>query len=369
MNKKLRLVLLLSVICICGCLMGCQKQDSAWKGTISDENGVTVVKNPKEPMYGADVFSLEEELAITDDAGGDECIFSQIRGIDVDASGRIYILDWREAKVFIFDSDGTYIKTFGRQGQGPGEMNMPVTIKITSRNEIAVGNLRQNMNFYTLEGDFVRNINTAKAGSLGMTIDSDYNLFGTLIVQDEENPRYELIKFDPEMNRLHSYGSSPLPDERNFNPFSGGTFVYAVRYDDFVFFGDHQTYEILVYNPSGKIVKKISKVYDPVVITQEEKDRIMERMPPDIKVSIPKFHTPYYWFYLDDEGRIFVQTNEKVEEGDGYYYDVFNPEGKCLAKIPLKMRPYLIKKNKLYTVESDEEGFLTVKRYRIDWKI
>jgi len=171
----------------------CKNQDSTWKGTITEEDGVTVVKNPKEPTYGSEVFSLEEELAITDDAGGDECIFSRIRGIDVDDSNRIYVLDWREAKVYIFDSDGTYTKTFGRQGQGPGEMNMPVTIKITSRNEIAVGNLRQNMNFYTLEGDFIRDINTAKAGSLAMTIDSEYNLFGTIIVGEENNPRIKMI--------------------------------------------------------------------------------------------------------------------------------------------------------------------------------
>ena len=42
---------------------------------------------------------------------------------------------------------------------------------------------------------------------------------------------------------------------------------------------------------------------------------------------------------------------------------------KNIAKIPLKNRPLVIKKNKLYTIGSDEEGFLTVKRYRINWNI
>lgn len=369
MNKKIRWVLLFSVMIICILSMGCQKQSFDWKGTITEEDGVTTVKNPKQPRYASDVFSLVEELAITEADGGDECIFSQVRGIDADESGRIYILDFNESHVYIFDSDGTYIKTFGRKGQGPGELDMPMTIKIIDRNKVAVGNFSKGMIFYDLEGNFIREINTVKSGARGVEIDSDYNLYGVLIVPEEEDPRFEFIKFDLEMNRLCSFGSSPLPTARKegFNPF-GGALRYAIRRDNFVISGDPQTYEINVYGPSGNLIRKISKEYDPVEITQEEKDRVMERMSPDIKVSIPKYHNPYSWFMTDDEGRIFVQTNEQVEEGS-YFYDIFDPEGKCLAKIPLKMRPYLIKKNKLYTVESDEEGFLTVKRYRIDWKI
>ena len=104
-------------------------------------------------------------------------------------------------------------------------------------------------------------------------------------------------------------------------------------------------------------------------ITKEEIEEVTEGIPSEIKVSIPKYHNPYRWFTIDDEGRIFVQTYEKIDEGEGNYYDIFDPEGKCLVKIPLKGTPRVIKKNKLYTVESDEEGYLTVKRYRIDWNI
>ena len=52
-----------------------------------------------------------------------------------------------------------------------------------------------------------------------------------------------------------------------------------------------------------------------------------------------------------------------------YYIDVFDPDGKYIAKISLKSRPYVIKKSKLYTIEEDEEGYQLVKRYRISWKI
>jgi hypothetical protein len=42
-------------------------QKNVWKGTISTENGVKVVKNPAKPLCGTFAFDLEEDLKI----GGD----------------------------------------------------------------------------------------------------------------------------------------------------------------------------------------------------------------------------------------------------------------------------------------------------------
>jgi len=70
---------------------------------------------------------------------------------------------------------------------------------------------------------------------------------------------------------------------------------------------------------------------------------------------------------MDDEDRIYVMTWERASEGEGYYYDVFDPEGKYIAKVPLKTRPFVLKNKKFYTVEEDEEGFLFIKRYKTTW--
>ena len=71
--KLISIVLFLSVIIM---LVSCGRQKSEWKGTIEEENGVTVVKNPKEPMYGEDIFSLEEDLSIGEAEGKKEYMFS-----------------------------------------------------------------------------------------------------------------------------------------------------------------------------------------------------------------------------------------------------------------------------------------------------
>jgi len=71
---------------------------------------------------------------------------------------------------------------------------------------------------------------------------------------------------------------------------------------------------------------------------------------------------------IDDAGRIFVQTYEKTIDESGYYYDVFNSEGKYIAKIPLKTQPRVWKRGKLYTIEEEEEGYQVVKRYKVNWR-
>ena len=52
----------------------CGQQTTRWYGTVEEVGGVTVVENPKEPMYRADIIKIEEELAIGE-AGGREVSF------------------------------------------------------------------------------------------------------------------------------------------------------------------------------------------------------------------------------------------------------------------------------------------------------
>ena len=368
-TKVVSIVLFLSVSIL---LVSCQKKKAEWKGTIEEVNGVTVVKNPDEPIYGENVFGLEEELSIGEAEGREEFMFSNIRNIAVDNEERIFILDSKEKKIIVFDRNGRFIKTFGRIGQGPGEFQIPSSVSYSSKDEIMVLDVGRLL-FFSSDGEFKQSIPTVKA-RLGReaNIDSEGNIFSLVIVRGEENPRYELQKFDPELNYLHSYGSSPLPNVRRdgYNPF-----FPVLRWDiiksNHVICGYPENYEIEIFNDGGNLTRKIIKEYIPLEITKEEIDEETKRVPPALKskISMPKSHTAYYWFIADDEGRIFVQIWERGENGEGYYYDIFDSEGKYIAKIPLKATPRVLKKNKLYTIEKDKEGFQMVKRYKITWNM
>ena len=360
------LTLFLSVFFI---LASCGKQETAWKGTIEETDGVTVVKNPKEPIYGEDVLAIEEELSIGETEGPEEYMFSRIRSLAVDDDERIYVLDRKEAHVKVFDQQGKYIRTIGRKGQGPGELQSPLNLYITGHNEIVVEDMTRQLAFFSLEGKFKRNLLTAKAGALGIDMDSEGNILATVIIREEENPRYEVQKFDSELNYLHSLGSSPLPSATpgSFNPFI--TIIQSkIDCNDHVITGYPEKYEIKIYDKSGTMIKKIMKEYDPVEITEEDIKEATEGLPPELKPSIPKYHAAYRWIITDDQGRMLVRIYERAVDGEDYYHDIFDEEGRYIARIPLGFFPYLWKKDKFYTVEADEEGYQQVKRYKVTWK-
>ena len=367
MESRFNSILIISFFLITILCCSCSQQNSGWKGTIEEVGGVTVVKNPKEPIYGEEVFSLEEELSIGEVDGREEYMFSQLGNVKVDEEERIYVLDTKEAHIKIFDRDGAYLKTVSKKGQGPGELGLPRPISITSKNEIMIPDLmNRRLTFFSLEGEFIKNISTAEMSLFSTKIDTQGNIIGMVSVREEGNSRYELKKFDPDLNYIYSIASSPLPTINNFDPFMA-VLRWDLNNNDQVVFGYPKTYEIRISDSDGNEVKKITKEYDPVEVTQEEIEEL-EEMPPGIKVSMSKFHPAYNRIFVDDELRIFVSTWEKIKEGEGYYYDVFDGDGKYIAKIPLKVRPQTWKNGKLYTIEEDEDGFQYVKRYRVTWK-
>ena len=370
MRSKMKYALIVLLLFCFIIATACEKQKTRWKGTIKEENGVTVVRNPEEPMYGEDVFSLEEELSIGQLKGEKELLFSEIRSLAVDEEGRIYAFDFKEANVKVFGSNGHYIRTFGKKGQGPGELDFPLVMSITSQNEIVVEDYRNKLVFFSSEGELIKSIPIAKLGVSGVDIDSQGNIVGRSIVREKEDPRYEIKKFDSDLNYLHSLGSSPLPSATPgvFNPFMA-VIRHEIYKDDHIICGYAEKYEIKIYNAAGELKKIIMKDYDPVEITEEEIKIQTDGIPSDLKLSISKYYPAYSRFLADDEDRIFVRTYERMKDDERYYYDVFDAEGKYIVKIPLKSRPHVLKNSQFYTVEEDEEGYQVIKRYKVTWNV
>jgi hypothetical protein len=350
-------------------LLVCQDKKMEWKGTITTENGVTVVTNPEEPMYREDSLHLEEDLTIGQSSEGPDYMFSAIRSIAVDDEGNIFVLDRIENKVLAFDPMGKHLRTFGRKGQGPEELSYPVTVAATGKGEIIVEDSRRHLAIFSTEGKHLRNIPTTKSRVSRIAADESGNILGVVIIRDKGDPRYEIQKFDPEMNYLFSLDSTPTPSasNRGLNPFGGSVY--------FTFYGHSQIacaisgkYEINVYDADGNLVKKITKDFDPIEITDDEIQQEISQLP-EIKLDIPKYHNPIRWMSADDEGRIFVMTMERIPGEEGYYHDVFDSEGRYIAKIHFRYRPHVIKNDKFYTVAEDEVGFHVVKRYNLTWRI
>lgn len=385
--NRMAIATLLSALIMLVC---CRPQKTEWKGTIEEENGITVVKNPIEPKYGEDVFSLEEELSIGGNEKREEYLLGYTVSMAVNNNGDIYILDIQQKNIRVFDSEGKYLKTIGRPGQGPGELEMPTQIQINSRDELVVFDLRRrSLESFSLDGEFLRRTSLIKVERpTRIIIDSNGDFICYMGIIEDQQPKVALMKYDSNQEKefvitkfdpysqsvdvFSPYKYTILRPGLLFNVDKENNIVWAVSSD----------YELKITNPKGEIIKKIAKDYIPVEITEDDKKEIIfnryrtETVPSEKNIVFPKYFYPIdgsstIGISTDEKGNIFVRTYEKVKEGNGDYYDVFDSDGYFITKVLLNAVPELPiiwEKNKLYTIEEDEEGFQMIKRYKVNWK-
>jgi sugar lactone lactonase YvrE len=91
-------------------------------------------------VYDADTLKLLRKIGTTGHnheltTPGD---FSKPAGVAVDGEGNVYVADTMNNRIEIFDADGQFISTFGKNGDGPGYFSRPKGVAIDSDGHIWV---------------------------------------------------------------------------------------------------------------------------------------------------------------------------------------------------------------------------------------
>jgi hypothetical protein len=103
----------------------------------TDSAGVQVVMNrgPDRPL----LLEFTPRLTLGGKDSGPEAFFRVTRGtVDVDGSGRVYVLDFEANTIAVFDSTGQFVRTLGGTGGGPGELQFPNGIRAKDDGTVAV---------------------------------------------------------------------------------------------------------------------------------------------------------------------------------------------------------------------------------------
>lgn len=379
--KKLALILVVAVCFGAGLLLAAQAGKSAWKGTVTTENGVKVVKNPSEPLYGEFVFDLKEDLRLGGDLEKEASYFPKGASLTIDVAGYLLVSDRGNRRVQMFDKNGAFVRTIGRQGQGPGEYMSAGNVHIGEDGDIWVEGGPQWVVF-SKDGLFLKNVFMSKPMRQKMLGPGGSFIGTTQPSAARGDPKHELIRvesdgktfrtiaeFRGELSQAkraisyHSYSNSIA-----FAPVGSGSFVYG--------FSDE--YKLYVADFEGRTTLVMTKDEKPQSISGSEKDETRKNgvwavtgsNNPEEGVFFPD-HRPYFRRLMaDDAGRIYVLRSNSILEKDGpTHVDVFSREGVYLFRMTWAFWPTAIRGGFFYEVREDPETseYLVIRQKITNW--
>ncbi len=334
-----------------------------WQGTESkDADGVVHVVSPADPSDGNKTVELKELWRIGGDTDDDDQIFGLISKILTDDKGDLYALDSQLSEIKVFSPEGEYLRTIGREGEGPGEFRGAQDMFFLPSGNIAVlqvfpGRLvvlkpdGEPADDHSLpsadEGGFVLLYRGGGAVGKNLVLSIGINHFAEGVFDQTR----EVVAIDGKgaiQQTLHSEKrsltmSSPIFTESEWSSFDR---VWTVGEDGLAYIPtEWNKYQIKVCDGSGA-VRYIERAYEPRKRTGEEKDRWQKIYDEFTKRQVPNST----WKIEDndrDVGQIFPREDGSVwvlssrgqldaPEGTVGVFDVFDAKGHFRQQVTLK---------------------------------
>lgn len=393
MKKIILVISILFLFIYCG-----PKQDKVEKIV---EDGVEVVINNLEPYK---IKGEPKSIEIQEDLRLDfepkeiaELGISDVESLELDSTGSIYFLARRasDSIIFKFDSYGKYITSFGKRGQGPGEITNPTFFCINNNDEITITDFaKRKIVIFNKEGKLLKEIPTPLRLRAVFPLENG-NYIGLKQSIDREG-------FEPSLQSFLCLYDSEFIEIKELDRQRPSNYMTADKMDGIphifhwevhnkkIYTGNGKRgYEILIYDLDGNLLRKVRKKYKPVEIFEEYKKHFLsqfsENEPWRKKIFFSSNMPPYCEFFIDDVERIFVISYEKDINSEEYMCDIFNNEGIFIMRRNLKIQlsgqdiflsgqvwgvfnHIVAKKSRLYHLRTKGSGYKELVIYRLKWE-
>jgi len=383
MNKTVFIL----IFCLALIFACCGKKPQAAK--VETIEGVTYVHNPETPLHPDKIVSFEEELTIGKFDETKEIPLYKPGIYTVNYEGKVYISDESDMAIKVFDQNGTFLKSIGRKGSGPGEFDFISSMATLPNGNILVMDFQsRRASLFKPDGEFINSyLWRGNIFGIYLTTDSSYTVNESIYKEEESELWIKTFDFPgKELVSFGKFSTSEFKRIRQGNMTIGMSVPQSPRS---IFAGDQERqwlyhclnnkYLIEVYDQNGKLFRKIDRPYEPVAFTSEDAKKFLSRFEarPDSpgaklakQMELPKVKTVAERLLVDDRGNLWVETNEEKKEAEKTLkaYDIFNKQGFYDARIWCEFRPGLFAVGKMYRLAEDEEtGSRTVNRYRVIW--
>jgi hypothetical protein len=333
-----------------------------WKGKDETRDGVRYVVNPAAPME-QDVKATAQELwRIGGDTDDEDEFFGVISQLVTDKKGDIYLLDSQLNQVKIFSADGKFIRSIGREGEGPGEFRNGVGMFLTGDGKIAVMQVapgrivlltpegepsgdhplpvREDGGMVILLGGSSRGGNLVFAGAANQFSEGRFDQTRYLAALGPDGK--ETAKYHSETRTLDF--SKPVLDDAVWDTFDRR---WTVGTDGRVYAcTDYADYRIQVWNADGTTNRVVEREYTHRKRSPEEKKIVEDlmgtfaRQIPNATVKISDLNKDIETIFVRDDGSLWVLTSDGTRglpQGTAGVFDVFDPEGRFVRRVTIQV--------------------------------
>ena len=301
-------------------------------------------------------IELVEDLVLGLDESNPNQAFYSVRDVDVDAAGNLWVLDAGNHRVQVFDRGGSFVRSLGREGQGPGEFESPTRLAIVG-DRLVVRAARSRLSLFDLDGEhvedaIVEDVSSSLSNFFGRDDGSFIASYTKIDTSLLFGPGFvgtlpavlTVSRFSLEAAELQRYaaidslalgGSSgatqrPAAVARPFSIFSASNIgdVYVTT---------EEQYQMLAFDPDAEPKWALRVAYVPAGLSEEIIERALEaarrRRPETTRADLiwPEKLPALDHLAVDGHGHVYVYPHFDRGEGiEDRPVDVYSPGGERL---------------------------------------
>jgi hypothetical protein len=350
-------------------------------------------------IYKAGKIRFIPEFTIDETSLPEDTFFESAYNVKCDENGYVYVCDYKAHNVKLFDSSGIFIKTIGREGQGPGEFNMPYDIAITDERLIVWNMGNRRLDALNKDGELIKSVSISIYDGWPQMMRALPN--GDVVIaserislgQPDKPQNYFIDIYSPDLEKKKRFYTQQIwrnkyvkKGDRAINvplPFSPRVYWDVSPLGEIVI-GYSKSYKIEIYGIDGEKISSFSHAYIPEKITNEDKKKFFASIgsfsggerkqgADDFIVKnaeFPKIKPAFQQIKVDSEGNVLVMGYRKNRAEEARYFDAFDSMGNFLENVQILgdigFPSYSVIRNRIFwRQKTDEEGLIKIIKYRI----
>jgi hypothetical protein len=297
-----------------------------------------------------------KDLSLKSNKNDEKTSFLSADLIDADSQGNIYVFSGRERKIQVYDSKGVYLRTVGKRGQGPDEYEIPLYIVLDKSDNLYI--------FDFMKAAFLKFDSRGRFVDVFSTQGKYKEIPGKIVVDSQENiilgstfgasDSFKISKFNEEFELLADlyvkkasfYNTRYIKGRMIGPPRYAPTVIWTMDDKENLYACYNKYYEIDVYSPSHKIIRKITNAYTPEEVPKSEIENEISSSDGQLKPSdFPKQKPAIYGLYIVKD-YLFALT---IKRNALYFFDVFDKNGNLIRKTSLDFLPLVYKNGYVYS--------------------